>query len=214
MAVLLTNLDGFSAHVELQNQSLAPTSSGSGELLGRGDKFFFAPAPKSFARKEARLAGFSFIWDVSENRGYLLSEALQGYAPLSANSHFTNILSRPNGAVAKTVSGHECQAEEVSIHSSGGSTAQFEVWRANDLKAFPIRILTANPANSPALNFSNVKLEPPSLRLFQPPDGFTKYESPEGMMSEMAMRQQYMKHSHSSETPETDLDMQQRRPSR
>ena len=91
-ALLLTNTAGFIGRVKVENRPFS-TSAGSsvpadkrrvldervaGELLGRGSKIFFVPDETS-RRKRARNGGVSFIWDVTESKGYVLSEALQGF---------------------------------------------------------------------------------------------------------------------------------------
>jgi hypothetical protein len=62
----------------------------SGQLLARGTKFFFDPAPPS--GKPSRAGQSSFIWDATTRQGFLLSEALQGYAPIAATVGFTNLV--------------------------------------------------------------------------------------------------------------------------
>src|SRR5262249_15836059 len=82
MAVLVTNRSGYSAHVDAQAESLAENErTVSGQLLCRGSKLFFASELSGESSKQARPGGFSYIWDVASNSGYVLSEALQGYAP-------------------------------------------------------------------------------------------------------------------------------------
>jgi hypothetical protein len=39
------------------------------------------------------------------------------------------------------------------------------------------------------LNFSNLRLQPPPAELFDPPDGFMKYETPVALMNELIIRQ-------------------------
>ena len=67
----------------------------SGELMGQGGKLLFTPQATGSRGKHMREAKISFIWDVAEGRGYILSEALQGYAPISSRAKFTIAGSRP-----------------------------------------------------------------------------------------------------------------------
>src|SRR5262249_23719174 len=91
--VLLTNWAGFSAHVTVQTEAITQQDSNfSGQLLGRGSKLVFAPEPDETTSKQQRTAGLSFIWDVAENRGYVLSEAMQAYAPVSSSMRITNLV--------------------------------------------------------------------------------------------------------------------------
>ena len=59
--------------------------------MGRGGKLVFAPGPSNAAGKRSPAGGSAFIWDVTANRGYLLNDPLQAYAPISSNRQFTNV---------------------------------------------------------------------------------------------------------------------------
>src|SRR5437588_11038548 len=181
VAVLFTNLGGFSAHVAAQTNSLAEgqTTSLSGELLGRGSKLLFAPDRDEPTAKHAPPGGFSFIWDTATSSGYVLSEALQGYAPVSAPVRATNAVGQLTRTAAQNIGGYQVQTELVTIALNDGSTNSFEVSRAIALKGFPVRINSA--AIGPPLNllFSKIRFELPPEQLFAPPADFTKYNSPE-----------------------------------
>src|ERR1700690_2014786 len=75
MAVLLTNFDGFTARA-----MLTPGIAGgaeetvSGQLLGRGSRLVFAPDGKKSGRKHPLTDGITFLWDVAQNSGCVLSE--------------------------------------------------------------------------------------------------------------------------------------------
>ncbi|MGA2864567.1 MAG: hypothetical protein ABSF95_08765 [Verrucomicrobiota bacterium] len=194
MAVLLTNASGFSCHVVMSVGSPAnPGERVAGELLGRGTQLLFVPDANSLAGKRFAKRGFSFIWDAAGQRGYLLSEALQGYAPISSPVQATNVVVRASRPAPERAGGHPCQQTEVEVASNNGTRALFRVWRAADLKGFPICIVTAAPGRPLAVNASKLRLEAPSSRLFLPPDGFTRYDSAETMMAEMAMRQENLR---------------------
>ncbi len=192
MAVLLTNTDGFSAHAVL---SSGKTELASGELLGRGSRLLFAGTIGPVKEKRSRTGGVSFIWDTATNGGYLLSEPLQGYAPISSAVRVTNLVARAPGtkSAPTRIEGHRCEEEEATIASSDGSTSVYQVWRATDWKGLPIRISSGAEPAVLTLNLSKVKLTVPSADLFQPPDGFTKYDSADTMMNEHAIRQQTLR---------------------
>jgi hypothetical protein len=191
MGVLLTNLPGFAAHVRLDSEHPSSTTEPfSGELLGRGPKLLFAPDFSSAATKRFRACGFSFVWDVSEQRGFLFSEALQGYAPISSQVQATNVVAGPARLASDKVDGHACEQVELTVDSRGGAPAVFRVWRATDLQGFPVRILCVGQVRPLTLYCSSIRLEAPAAKLFQPPGDFTRYESSEAMMAEMAIREE------------------------
>jgi hypothetical protein len=81
----------------------------------------------------------------------------------------------------------------VAVASSDASSTLFRVWRAEDLKDFPLRIATATNAAPRTLSFSKVRLEAPRSELFSPPQAFTKYQSADAMMGELLLRRQNLK---------------------
>jgi hypothetical protein len=191
MALLLTNADGFRARIVFESgapsQATQPTA---GELMVRGSKLLFAPEPRKVARKQPRSEDSAFVWDVNENRGYVLSEPLQAYAPISSSRQFTNVTASAalNNASPEKVAGHSCQATEVTVTASDGVATVFRVWRAMDLKGLPLRIQCPSGGVPLTLTLSKVRLEAVPNDLFVLPNGFTRYESPEAMMTEMALR--------------------------
>jgi hypothetical protein len=191
VVLLLTNLDSYAAHVTLE----APAGTNSpetvsGTLVSRGGKVMFAPEPAGSAGKAVRASGISFIWDGPGNNGYVLSDALQGYAPISAVRRVTNVVVRPgaSGSARETIEGHACAAEEVTIATSDGAVLAARVWRAEDLKGVPLRIVVEGVTNALTLRLSQVRFEAVSQGLFSPPDGFSRYETAESMMNELGLR--------------------------
>jgi hypothetical protein len=206
MAVLLTNAGGFSAHVSLQTHYGAANAQElyTGELLGRdGHLLFQAIYPKQ--DKALRVAGLSFLWDVAEGRGYVLSEALQAYAPYSSGYRATNVLFTAGNLPAEKIEGLRCVPKEATVVSSEGAVAVFEVLQAPDVKGLPLRIASPAESASLALNLSNLRVAAPAADLFQVPASFTRYESAEGMMSELAMRQANLKRKEPA-TPTDDTE--------
>jgi hypothetical protein len=167
------------------------TPAVSGELLGRGSKLLFVPEGAASGRRGPRRGGFSYVWDVAEGRGYVLNEALQGYAPIASTLRFTNAVAKPGagGSAPERIEGHLCEQQELVVSSSDGAAAEFRAWRAADLNGFPMRITWATNSTSCVLSFSKLQLEAPPGELLSPPDGFTKYESVEAMMNELLLRQ-------------------------
>src|SRR6266480_5970434 len=79
-AALPANADGFVARLTMEIKlPEGHMDVISGELMGQGGKLLFTPQATGSRGKHMREAKISFIWDVAEGRGYILSEALQGY---------------------------------------------------------------------------------------------------------------------------------------
>jgi len=186
-ARLLAQPEGFSAHLILTTGVLSPASpAASGELQSRAGKLAFTPTPGH--AKSAR-EGFSFIWDVAQGRGYVLSEALQGCAPVAARATPTNVVSLAGSTTTEVIDGHPCQQEEVTVAMSDGSSRAFRVSRATDLKKLALRISSLSNSTPFTLLLSRVRLVAPPADMFAPPDGFTKYASADAMVTELIMRQ-------------------------
>ena len=201
VSVLLTN-GGYGAHLEVQAQSRLDTDrSSSGQLVCLGSKLLYAPETDESVDAQRGRGSYLFIWDVAENRGYVLSEALQGYAPVSAGLHVTNVLMEPVAAAGQRFAGHPCESARADIQMADGTTAGFEVLKAIDLKDFPIRIESRTNAHVFTLSFSKVLLEPPSAKVFTPPDGFTEYSSPEAMADELAAREHNLRRKNPGALP-------------
>src|SRR5689334_21454670 len=84
-ALLFTNVSGFSAHVSMTTDSPYPSlHEVSGELVSRDGKLLFAPGPRKQEKKKNSRGGFLFVWDVMAHQGFVVSDALQAYAPYSS----------------------------------------------------------------------------------------------------------------------------------
>ena len=117
MGVLLTNAGGFSSQCVHDDRPGLPSQQlevVTGQLLGPGDRLLFAPDPRSLD-KRLRPIGLSYIWNVKDNRGCVLSETLQGWAPIGFGVHYTNVLSTRTDYRAGTSGGHSCTQESVQI---------------------------------------------------------------------------------------------------
>ncbi len=205
MAILLTNAHGYSAHAVLAAGSSNATDTVSGDVLVRGSKVMFAQAPNPALPKSFRAGLITFIWDVVDNKGYVLSEAMQGYAPFSLSVHPTNVVIKAAGAAPQKIEGYRCGEETAAVFLTDGTSTLFHVWRALDLNGLPVRISDPTNAESLVLSFSKLLWKEPAAELFQPPDGFTKYDSAEGMMSELTIRQQNLKRRVTGFSGESDL---------
>jgi len=175
-----------------------------GELIGQGDSLLFAPEPGTSKNKYSRAEDFSYIWNVNENRGFLLNGPLQGYAPISSTTRFTSVVLGDSGVSPERVSGYVCQKAEAKVVSSDGPETVVQVWRAAVLKGMPVRIACSVRGEPRVLTLSKVRLERPPNDLFLPPGEFTKYASAEAMMHELMARQQNVKRKRGWEPPLSD----------
>jgi hypothetical protein len=198
-AVFLTNTVGFSAQVETRTGNLVTEENGSrGQLLGSGSKLIFAPVHDKTEEKKSRGGNFLFIWDVAQGRGYLLSEALQGYAPLSSDLRATNVVGRTSANP-----GHV--ADFTTVQMNNGTAETFQVVWSADAKAVPLHINSISNAIPLTVSVSKARLEPVAADLFSPPDGFAKYDSPEALVDELAARQRNLRRKQ----PVSDLELLQ-----
>jgi hypothetical protein len=207
MALLLTNVDGFRAHVVLEGPPSATRRDLiAGELMGRGGKLFFAPEPGAPGDKRSKAEDSSYIWNVQENRGFLLSGPLQGYAPISSHLQFTIVVVSGGGntAAPEKVAGYLCERSDVKVAASDGEETALRVWRARDLKGMPVRITCTLNGTPLTLSLSKIRLQLPPNDLFVPPADFTKYASAELMMNELLTRQQNQKRKRGWEPPPSD----------
>jgi hypothetical protein len=204
-AVLLTNAGSFSARVTVQAEGYDQRERNvSGQLFGRGSKLAFAPETEQAAPKSQHIGIFSFFWDVAENRGFIVSEALQAYAPTSSSLQITNVSISPLNSAPQKLNGHPCESVRATINKADGTSSSFEVLRATDLNRFPMRITSESNSPPLTLTFSKIRLEAPSPDVFAPPEGFSKYASPEAMVDELAARQRNLRRkSHDTLEPFT-----------
>jgi hypothetical protein len=194
VALLLTNVDGFSANLTGSISSLdnGGLHTMSGELLGRQGTLIYQPANAVKGKRARSEGGMFFIWNETEHSGFVLSDPLQAYAAISTNVQPTNVARQTAGAVEEDVNGHPCRRMEAVVQSSDGSSERFTIWEAEDAKHFPVRIQSPAGPSQMTLNFSALRFELPPPQLFGPPDGFVKYDSPEALMNELIVRQTAM----------------------
>ena len=194
MAALLTNVDGFSARL-VENTSVggATTHRLTGELIGRQGRLIFQPSYSDRKLPKDAATGLFFIWDGNQERGYVLSEELQGYAPIVSNLKITQLSVDSNDTALESIQGRPCHRVQVAVALSDGSKARFLEWQADDLKRFPLRLRSLDTPTPITLDFSDVRLEYASPQLFNPPDGFTQYASAIALMNELMIRQSTLK---------------------
>jgi hypothetical protein len=75
------------------------------------------------------------------------------------------------------------------ITDKEGNKQESTVWNATDLKNFPVKIQTIEQGNNVTMLFKNVSTAKPAASLFEPPSGYTKYDSIQSMMMQQVLKQ-------------------------
>ncbi|HWN96084.1 MAG TPA: DUF4412 domain-containing protein [Methylomirabilota bacterium] len=86
------------------------------------------------------------------------------------------------------VNGHPCQKVKLTSTDAKGKTQVAFVWRASDLKDFPIQMQMAQKANTVLVKFRDPKLESPAATQFDIPAGYTKYPNPQALLQAVMMK--------------------------
>jgi hypothetical protein len=207
---LLTNATPYESRIRMQNLSAnGSTELVQGELFCREGKLLFAPEPTSANEKKGRLPGVTYLWDVAQESGFVLCEALQAYAPVSTGLRFTSVVSAPEPGDPVPIDGIPCRKERATLLSSDGHESVLQVWRAPSLKNLSLKIESSATNTSWNVTLSRIRWQAPE-ELFAIPTGFSKYNSPEAMLAEFTARQFNYRRKHSidytpsiSEMPQT-----------
>ena len=193
-SAVLTGFDGFSADVVATSPSSPGAPTAAGQVIERQGRLIFQPMSTAKVKKGRIVrGGMFFIWDSVGQRGYVVSEALQGYAPMTAWCQITNVAPESKEAVSEEVNGHPCHRLEKRVALSDGSTARLTEWSADDLNRFPVRVRTERGGRQETVDFSEVRLDVPAPELFVPPGGFTQYASAAALISELIIRESSFK---------------------
>jgi hypothetical protein len=161
----------------------------SGELLGRDGRLIFQPVLDLKGKRARTEGGLFFIWDTTKNSGYVLSEALQGFAPIKIDAPPAGQFAIAREAIKEDINGHPCHQCKATAVLGNGLQEHLTLWQADDAKHFPVRIEADNGAERMTLNFSEIRLEYPPLGLFAPPQGFTAYANSVALMNELIIRE-------------------------
>jgi outer membrane lipoprotein-sorting protein len=198
----LTNFDGFSASVVSTSSAGSATRTVSGQVIERRGQIIYQPLATAKVKggKIVR-GGMYFIWDSAAQRGYVVSEALQGFAPISAPARITSVTPETKEPVAEPANGHACHRIERTAALSDDSTAKLTEWRADDLNRFPVRVRTESQGRQITVDFSDIRLDIPPPELFVPHDGFTQYASATALINELMIRESSLKKGASGESP-------------
>lgn len=88
----------------------------------------------------------------------------------------------------EAIDGHPCVKNKAVVTDKEGQKHESVVWNATDLKKFPIKMEVNEQGEPSTMLFKNVKLSKPAAALFDPPAGFTKYDSFMAMMQQAMMK--------------------------
>ncbi len=183
VAVLLTNANDFSGRMVVELPAVSGTSKTiTGSLLAQGTRLMFAPA----------IGDRTFIWDETQSSGYILSEALQGFAAIASSVQITNVAA-PAGAAASVlemVNGRPCRRTEAMVSGNDGLTTRFIIWREVGANGFPVRIKSVDGMTRLIINFSDCRRQSFAQKLFLPPEGFTRYATVQTLRDELETRQE------------------------
>lgn len=88
----------------------------------------------------------------------------------------------------ETVEGHPCIKNKAVVTDEKGEKHEALVWNATDLKKFPVKIESSDKGQKAVLLFKDIKMEKPDAKLFELPEGYTRYESQQALMQEAMMK--------------------------
>ena len=185
---LLANGHPFHANftITLGDVSQPPLTL-SGEIFARDGKLGFATIIGN--HKTRGNGGFNVAWDAATHQGFVSSEALQAYAPLSVDIEPTNSQTQVVAGQTDQAEGHPVDQANVTFQSGDGQTVTLQMVRALDLGNLPLKIQSLSGPRAFTLNLLNINSAAPVEEVFLPPDGFTKYASEAALLDELAERQ-------------------------
>ena len=79
----------------------------------------------------------------------------------------------------ETIDGHPCTKNKVVVSDAGGHSTEAVTWDATDLHDLPIQIETQEHNTISTIRFKQIQFARPHEAFFEPPSGFTQYDSAE-----------------------------------
>jgi hypothetical protein len=80
------------------------------------------------------------------------------------------------------IDGHDCEKNKMTVVGRDGAKHDVMVWNAADMKNFPIQMEMSENGNTVSMKYSDVKLEKPDTKVFDPPAAYTKYSSVQSLV--------------------------------
>jgi hypothetical protein len=158
-----------------------------GLLAARDGSLFFAPGGE---RKHGPrpFADGVFVANPTTGEGFVTSEALQGYAPLTNRVGAARINAEPvAGAAHASRHGHDGEPVVFRVATGTIDTA-YPGTRATDLGGFPLELNSAAGGPPWMLELEDIRKESPPAEWFRPPEGYTRYESAPAMVGDLLVR--------------------------
>ena len=124
---------------------------------------------------------------------YVIYPGAQSYAEMTT-SDSTATITNENSQIEitklgeETVAGHPCVKNKAVITDKQGEKHQFTIWNATDLKNFPVKIEMNEQGNAITVSYQNISFSKPDASLFNPPTGYTKYDSVQEMMQSVMIK--------------------------
>jgi hypothetical protein len=188
VGALLAGSPGFSAQITMTNLPTADRKAAvSGFLLGRGDWLMFSPE-RSAGKSKTGGSGWGYIWNVASGQGWLLCEALQGYAPISSGVHYTNVGYAVVAAPPLAIDGRPCGEETATVGSSDGTTNVYRMWRSLEASGLPARVVQAGGEPPFKLSITQARPGAPPPDAFHPPEEFKEYSGADALLAELLVR--------------------------
>ena len=88
----------------------------------------------------------------------------------------------------ETIDGHSCEKNKITVTSEKGEKHEVMVWNATDMKDFPVQMEMNENGNDIIMKYTDVKLDKPEAKLFEPPTDYTKYNSMQTLMQTEMMK--------------------------
>jgi hypothetical protein len=88
----------------------------------------------------------------------------------------------------ETIDGHPCVKNKAVVTDEKGSTNEFTVWNATDMKNFPLKIEAHAGGMTITMLYKDVKFEKPDAKLFEPPTDYKKYDNQMNLMQQEIMK--------------------------
>lgn len=88
----------------------------------------------------------------------------------------------------ETIDGHPCEKHKVVVSGDKGEKHEATVWKASDLKNFPVQMQIPQNEGAVVMNYREVQTSRPDAKNFEAPAGFTKHASIEKLMEGAMMK--------------------------